>query len=112
MKPYSMDLRERVLADRDAGLPAAEVAAKYRVSSSWVRRLVQRRRETGSFAPGGQRHGPLPKWTEHADRVAEIVRTAPDATVAEIHATPAAPLSPSSVTRALKALGLTRKKKS
>ena len=39
MKPYSMDLRERVLADCDAGLPTGQVAGKYRVSPSWVRRL-------------------------------------------------------------------------
>ena len=51
MKPYSTDLRVRVLEDCDAGMPTASVAAKYRVSESWVRRLKQRRRETGSIAP-------------------------------------------------------------
>ena len=61
MRAYSADLRERVLADCDAGLPTAEVAAKYRVSASWVRRLKQRRRETGETAPRKQRHGSPPK---------------------------------------------------
>ena len=51
MRAYSMDLRERVLLDSDAGMKAAEVAAKYRVSGSWVRLLKQRRRETGEVAP-------------------------------------------------------------
>ena len=46
MRAYSMDLRERALLDSDAGMKAAEVAAKYRVSGSWVRLLKQRRRET------------------------------------------------------------------
>ena len=32
MCAYSMDLRERVLLDSDAGMKAADVAAKYRVS--------------------------------------------------------------------------------
>ena len=32
MRAYSMDLRERVLLDSDAGMKAADVAAKYRVS--------------------------------------------------------------------------------
>src|SRR5436189_197601 len=45
MTPYSMDLRERVLADCDAGMTAPAVAAKYRDSASWVRRLKQRRRD-------------------------------------------------------------------
>ena len=47
MRAYSMDLRERALLDSDAGMKAADVAAKYRVSGSWVRLLKQRRRETG-----------------------------------------------------------------
>ena len=47
MRAYSMDLRERALLDSDAGMTAADVAAKYRVSGSWVRLVQQRRRETG-----------------------------------------------------------------
>ena len=31
MRAYSMDLRERALLDSDAGMKAADVAAKYRV---------------------------------------------------------------------------------
>ena len=37
MQAYSMDLRERALLDSDAGMKAADVAVKYRVSGSWVR---------------------------------------------------------------------------
>ena len=48
-----VDLRTRVLANWDAGLAAKEVAAKFRVSRSWVNRLVQRRRETGEVVPRG-----------------------------------------------------------
>jgi len=44
MRPYSMDLRERALFDSDAGMKVADVAAKRRVSGSWVRLLKQRRR--------------------------------------------------------------------
>ena len=36
MRAYSMDLRERVLLDSDAGMKAADVAAKYRVSGASV----------------------------------------------------------------------------
>ena len=39
MHAYSLDLRERVVADREA-LGTAAVAAKYRVSPAWVRRLI------------------------------------------------------------------------
>ncbi|MCH7871386.1 MAG: helix-turn-helix domain-containing protein [Planctomycetes bacterium] len=52
MSAQSMDLRLRVLADCDAGLPTKQVAQKYSVSRTWVRWLKQRRRETGSIEPG------------------------------------------------------------
>jgi transposase len=112
MKAYSLDLRERILADCDAGLPTEEVAAKYRVSSSWVRRLKQRRRETGSIAPKAQRHGSPPKWTEHAEAIAEAVRRAPDASVEELRLRLGLSLSHATLWRAIKALGFTLKKKS
>ena len=51
MKSYSMDLLERVLMDCDAGLDVRQVVVKYRVSESWIRRLRQRRRESGEVAP-------------------------------------------------------------
>ena len=47
MQAYSMDLRERALLDSDAGMKAADVAVKYRVSGSWVRLLKQRRAGDG-----------------------------------------------------------------
>ena len=43
MKAYSMDLRERELADGDAGMRTGLVAKKYRVSPAWLRRSKQRR---------------------------------------------------------------------
>jgi transposase len=111
MNAYSLDLRERVLADCDAGMATGAVAARYRVSASWVRRLKQRRRETGSIAPTAQRHGPPPKWAGDAERIAEAVREAPDATLAEYRAKLGGALSVPTLGRALRALGLTVKKK-
>ena len=112
MTPYSTDLRLRVLEDCDAGISTSEVAAKYRVSESWVRRLKQRRRETGAIEPKPQRHGPLPSWLPHAESIAEAVRQVPDATIEEHRRTLDAGLSHSAVWRGIKALALTLKKKS
>ena len=112
MRAYSADLRERVLADSDAGMSSPDVAAKYRVSSSWVRRLKQRRRQTGSIAPMPQRHGPPPKWAPHAERIAESVREAPDATLEEHRARLGLAIGLSTLWLAIKALDLTVKKKS
>jgi transposase len=112
MKPYSIDLRERVLADCDAGMGTDAVAQKYRVSPAWVRRLKQRRREDGSIAPKGQRHGPTPKWVEHAERIVAAVEAAPDRTLQEHLHRLGLPLSVATLGRAIRALGLTVKKKS
>ena len=62
MKPYSMDLRLRVLQDCDAGLPTQAVADKYKVSDSFVRKL-KRRRLTGSAAPATARLPPPGRTT-------------------------------------------------
>jgi transposase len=110
MKAYSMDLRARVLADCDDGMGTAAVARKYRVSEAWVRRLKQRRRETGRVAPVAQRHGPKPGWEPHAEAIRAAVRAAPDLTLDEYRARFALPLSRSALDRALRALRLSRKK--
>jgi transposase len=112
MKAYSHDLRVRVLKACDSGLSTREAAAKYEVSESWVRRLKQRRRETGSIDPKPQRHGSPPKWAEHAESIAEAVRRTPDASVEELRSRLGLPLSHATLWRAIKALGFTLKKKS
>ncbi len=49
--PYSMDLRERALARKDAGETNREIAAALRISPSCVSKWTKRKRETGSLAP-------------------------------------------------------------
>ncbi len=58
---YSMDLRLRVIGACDRGMKTLEVARLFQVSPAWVRRLKQRRRETGSIAPLKSPTGPRPK---------------------------------------------------
>lgn len=112
MRAYSADLRQRVLADCDAGMSTPEVAAKYRVSASWVRRLKQRRRETGLTTPRTQRYGPQAKWAPHAEAIRASARDAPDATLQEHRRRLGLDLGISTLWRAFHALGLTFKKKS
>jgi len=111
MQPYSADLRQRVLADCDEGMATSAVASKFRVSESWVRRLKQRRRQTGSIEPIAQRHGPRPKWSPHAQAIAAAVRREPDATLEEHRAALGLDLGISTLWRAIDALGLTLKKR-
>ena len=110
MRAYSMDLRERALLDSDAGMKAADVAAKCRVSGSWVRLLKQRRRETGEVAPRVQRHGRRPMLEPHLHTLAALIAAQPDRTLAELKDALATPASVPTVWRAVHALGLTVKK--
>src|SRR3954451_4833454 len=60
VRAYSMDLRERVVAAVDAGLPQSQAAERFGVSLRSVERYLARRRVTGSLAATEQRHGPEP----------------------------------------------------
>src|SRR3712207_457986 len=51
MKPYSKDLRLRVLAAVDAGKPREEAAKTFSVSVPTIKRWLKRRRETGDVEP-------------------------------------------------------------
>ena len=110
MAPYSMDLRTRVLADRDAGVASEEVAAKFRVSRSWVNRLVQRRRETGEVGPRPQTVFKKLAFAGQEARVRAQVAAQPDQTLAELRDALQSSASLSSMWRALDRLRLTLKK--
>ncbi|WP_439621989.1 hypothetical protein [Gemmata sp.] len=86
MRAYSLDLRERVWADCEAGMKTPAAAEKYTVRQSWVRRLKQRRRATGSLAPRPPSPGRPVTLAPHGARVRELVRDDPDATLAELRA--------------------------
>jgi transposase len=112
MKPYSMDLRERVLKDCAAGVGTKAVAEKYSVSESWVRRLKQRKREDGRTEPKSPRNKRVPKLSAHADRIRELVAATPDLTLAELKKTLGVTVALGTLWAAVAGLGLTVKKKS
>ena len=110
MQAYSMDLRERALFDSDAGMKAADVAVKYRVSGSWVRLLKQRRRETGEVAPRVQRYGRRRMLEPHLHTLAALIAEQPDRTLAELKDALGTPASLATIWRAVAALDVTVKK--
>ncbi len=86
MGPYSMDLRERVAAAIDEGEGSErQIAKRFRVSVSFVTRLLQRRRDAGTLAPKPHGGGPrpvlgFPEQVRLAMRIAEH----PDATLNQL----------------------------
>ncbi len=51
VKTYSQDLRERLLAAVDRGMPRKEAVSAFGVSPATLKRWLRRRRQTGSVAP-------------------------------------------------------------
>ena len=112
MVTYSMDLRERVVAACDEGIDSrAEIAERFFVSESWIRRLLQGRRETGSIASKPRGGGQPPAFDAGAaERLRQAVAAGPDATLRELAQASGVGCSTSAVDRALRRLGITRKK--
>jgi transposase len=84
VKPYSIEFREEVLSDCDAGMGTLAVAIKRNVSESWVRRLKQRRRETGEVAARPPKKKTQPKWRAYTEEIHAILREQPDITLREL----------------------------
>jgi transposase len=113
MRPYSNDLRERVAfaVDHHEGT-LTQIARCFRISLKTVRRWLQRRRQTGSLDPaphGGGR--PRAVDGPDAERLADLVRQRPDATLDELNASLGLGCSRTAIFRALGRLRISRKTK-
>jgi transposase len=114
MRPYSMDLRQRVAAAVDEGCwSQRQIARLFRVSLSFVSRLLKRRREAGTLAPEPHRGGPR-RVLDAAERwrLARLVEEHNDDTLEELRRRGGFRCSLTTIWRALRRRGLTRKKKS
>jgi transposase len=110
MAAFSHDLRVRIFEARQAGETTAETAERFAVSTAFVRRLLQRHRETGSLAPPGGRRGPQPKLADQAERIRQFVAEHPGLTAGEVRERLGLAVSVLTVWRMLRRLGLTFKK--
>lgn len=107
--PYSQDVRDKVFRAVDRGRTKSEIADMFSVSESWVRRLVQRRREHGETAPrpmGGKRFEKIDRA-----RLAALVADRPDATLQELRQDLDVACALSAIGAALQKLGLSFKKR-
>jgi len=114
MRPYSLDLRERIVAavDRHEG-SIRWIARFFLVSTSFIVRLLQRRRDAGTLAPEPHRGGPPPALgPADLERLATLVRQDPDATSEQLEERGGFSCSLKTLRYALDDLGLTLKKES
>jgi transposase len=114
MQPLSKDLRERILdaVDNREG-SRRKLAARFKVNTSTITRLLQLRRQTGSFEPRPHGGGVEPTLDHDAlERLRKLVEETPDATLEALKQKLGVSGSRMIVCRALQKLGLPRKKKS
>jgi transposase len=83
-RPYSVDLRERVVRAVEGGASRRAAAAKFEVSISFVVKLMQRWHRRGTIEPdriGGWKQSTL---AAHGERLRALVAAEPDLTIAEL----------------------------
>jgi transposase len=83
---YSADLRSRVLAAFDRGLPARTVAERFRVSVSYIYKALGRRNATGECEARPQRNHQELKLAAHHDAIRAEVAQRSDVTLNELRA--------------------------
>ena len=114
MKPYSKDLRLRVLAAVDRGMAQKEVARTFGVSEPTIRRYLRLHRQTGNVDPRPAAGPPARKGAALDDALPAQVSRNPDLTLEEhcdlFYDERGVEVSVSSVSRAFSRLGLPLKK--
>ena len=114
MEAYSKEFRRDVLAACDAGGGTREVALRFNVSESWVRRIKQERRETGKTAPKTTRNR-AKSWAAYSDWILKKLDEHPDIYLRELQAAAKEELgwdvSDVTLSRACRELKRTRKKR-
>ena len=83
---YSADLRSRVLAAVDGGLPARTVAERFQVGVSCIYKVLGRRDATGETEARPQRNRQTLKLKDHHAAIAAEVARQPDVTLDELRA--------------------------
>lgn len=109
-RPFSQDLRDRVLAAYDRGMKTRPIARMFKISPAWARRVKQRRRQFNQTSPRSP--GPIVVvFKVDRARLAELVKEDPDATLMELRQRLNVECGLSTICMALKELKLTFKKK-
>jgi len=117
MQAYSLDLRQRVVRAYEAGHDSiAEIAEQFSVSTGFVKKMLRQWRATGDLSPLPHGGGKPPSLSAEVRRKLRArVRAQPDILLTELQdfllTEQATSVHPATISRALKELGLPRKKR-
>jgi transposase len=83
-KPYSLDLRERVVAALESGMSTRQAAARYSVSIAAVGEWGRLKRSQGDVRPAKQGKPPGSVLDAHAEFILGVLSEKPDTTLEEM----------------------------
>ena len=83
-RPYSMDLRERVIAAIEGGLSAHQAAARFSIGIATAGSWARLKRATGDVRPARQGKPKGSVLDAHADFILGALEEAPDTTLNEM----------------------------
>ncbi len=83
-KPYSMDLRERVIAAIEGGMSTRQAAARFSIGIATAGAWARLKRATGEVSPARQGKPKGSVLDAHADFIFGLIDAAPDITLDEI----------------------------
>lgn len=109
---YSMDFRIAAARLHDETGSSIVVAEQLGCSESWVRKLIQRRRDKGTLdvLPRSRRFDQRKIKDADEQTIREFIKASPDATLDEVVAVLRVPVHVGTLSRTLKRLDLPRKK--
>jgi transposase len=111
MRPFSVDLRERVLTDFLAGMNFASLARKYTTSAEWVRQFIRRHQATGEVAARPSLKKTQPFHVRHEAALRGAVAEQPDLTLETLRDRLGIRVSIGTLHKSLQALKISFKKK-
>lgn len=85
-KTYPQELRERVLSAYDDGGRVSQIARRFKVSVSYVSKVVSRREKTGETTARPQVNHVPAKLAGHHDAIQSKLKTDTDMTLGELQA--------------------------
>ena len=84
MKPYSIDLREKIVNTYfRGGTSIRKIALQFGVAKSYVQKLIELKKTKGNLEPKKQGGAMKGRLDDYGSELAEMVESYPDATLSE-----------------------------
>ena len=109
-RPYSVDLRVRVMAAVDGGDSVDEVAEQFEVTARTIWSWLALRKQTGGIEPRQGAVGPTPMLDEQREKIVAVIAASPSLTLDELREQLELPGCRTTLWKALERWGQTLKK--